>query len=160
MSDGVALGAAIAAGTSVAVSVVALTQSTRWQKRDLFLALHEKLTHPELQSGRTLLREEINKPDDAQNMREWRTEEYRKAVSAIAMFDILGLYVKRRYIKKVWVFEEWGWLYAEVYSHGRHVIEERRANSGNGRQPWPHFQALGKKALARYPAREVGRTAE
>ncbi|CAG6392762.1 hypothetical protein SCOCK_180139 [Actinacidiphila cocklensis] len=122
------------------------------QKRDLFLDLHEKLSRPDMQTGRTLLREQINGLDDAIGMRRWKSDDYQKAVSAIAMFDILGLYVEERFIKRSLVFKEWGWLYADVYFHARYVIQDRR---NHGRDPWLHFQRLGEKALAKYPVPTV-----
>lgn len=145
MSDGLAIGALSVAAAAFALSVYTLFANRRQNRRDLFLSLHEKLTHPDLQTGRTLLRERINSHRDAARMRRWRPDDYRLVASAIAMFDILGLYVQKRFVDEELVFAEWGWLCVEVYDHGRHVVEERRRN-GTGQAPWPHFQDLGVDA--------------
>lgn len=148
MSDGLAIGALSVAGGALALSIYTLFANRRQNRRDLFLSLHEKLTRPDLQTGRTLLRERINSYRDAEEMRSSSPEDYKLVVSAIAMFDILGLYVEKHFVSEELVFAEWGWLYADVYDHGKHVIEERRRN-GTGQMPWPHFQDLGVAAAAR-----------
>jgi hypothetical protein len=136
---------------SFGVSLYALFEGRVRNRRDLFLSLHEKLIASDLQRGRTLLREEVRNYPAAVALRNARDGRYQLVASAIAMFDVLGLYVHEGFVDKNLVFAEWGWLYAEVYESGQHVIQERFDNAGNGRKPWPHFARLGKEASQMYP---------
>lgn len=84
-------------------------------------------------------------------MRENARHDYDTMMSAIAILDILGLYMKKGYIDERLALDEWGWLYARAHSkHGEHVLKEREENDEGGRVPWPHFRELGEKATARH----------
>lgn len=122
--------------------------SLEQNRRDMFLALHEKLSSSEQQSGRRILREKINSLRDAQVMRRKKPQDLRLVVSALGMMDILGLYVEKDFVDEQLVFEEWGPLLAEILPSGVHVIEERRQNGGSGRRLWPHFRRLALAATA------------
>ncbi|MBP8538573.1 hypothetical protein [Streptomyces sp. MK37H] len=142
----------------IAAAALAFSIRTHWDgikrnRRDLFLSLHERLSHPDQVRGRTLLREEISSAAEAEKIRKKRRADYELAMSAINMLDILGLYVDKKYVDKELVFDEWGWLYGRCFDHGKYVLkdvqwydEEREI-----RAPWRHFAELGKEASRRYP---------
>ncbi|MER6955021.1 hypothetical protein [Streptomyces sp. NPDC000618] len=120
--------------------------SVEQNRRDMFLGLHEKLSSAEQQTGRRFLREKIGSLRDAEVLRREDPNCLRQVVGALAMLDILGLYVEKGFVDKELVFEEWGSLLAELHPHGVHVIEERRQNRGSGRKLWPHFRRLALEA--------------
>jgi hypothetical protein len=138
---------ATAGGLGFLLSVYAVYRSTRLNKRDLFLTLHEKLSTPEQVCARQTLRQ-IKSPDHAQKMRRRDEGSLGDAVSALAMLDILGLYVERNYVNRDLVLSEWGWVITELSPHADHVIEERRRAGLSVRRQWPHFRGLALEAFA------------
>lgn len=135
----------VAAFAALGLSLTTWFATQRRQRRDLFLSLHERLTSRELQTGRRIIWDKIRKPDDANNLERSSPEEFRQAVIALGMFDILGLYVEKGYVDRKIVMQEWGSMLARTYWHGRHMITDREPTAG-WRQ-WPHFERLGQEAL-------------
>ncbi|MFJ5802699.1 hypothetical protein [Streptomyces decoyicus] len=155
----VAIVAAVTAILSAGIAGLVFKESRRTQvasdkanRRDLFLALHERLSHRDQQRGRTILREMVSSTGDAKEMRGRDRDSYDLMMSSIAMLDILGLYVEKDYIDKDVVFDEWGWLYARAFEHGQHVLNERAMYDESRKSPWPHFRALGEEAISKHPA--------
>jgi hypothetical protein len=135
---------------ALSVSVVTLLTKQRQDRRDLFLKMHERLVDPDLQQGRRILRERIKSVEDAQAMRKEDQVSYQLVGRALAMFDILGGYVLRKYVDEELVLEEWGHTYAGSWASGRYVILERTASERERLtwSAWPHLQAFGKRASA------------
>ncbi|CAG6397442.1 hypothetical protein NMG29_24965 [Streptomyces cocklensis] len=124
-------------------------QTQNLNKRDLFLSLHERLSSVDQIRGRGILRERVNSPKSAEYLRRRYQEENRLASGAIAMLDILGLYVEEGFVEKDLVLQEWGPVLADLYPHGMDVIEDRQRSRGAGRRLWwPHFRRLGLEAIA------------
>lgn len=118
-------------------------------KKDSFLAIHEKLIALDIQEGRRLLFTKVNSPEDAKLLEEHDIEAYQKVNRALAMYDVLGLYVSRRYVDKSIVLEEWGQNLSKARWHGQHFMEHRRQK--NAPSKWKHFDALSEEAEALYP---------
>lgn len=140
------------AGLSLAVASAAYWFSRySWKKRreqdkrDLFLTLHERLSSQDQMQGRRVIREQVASVRDAIKLR-GRREDAAKAYSALAMLDILGLYVDKSFVDDVLVLEEWGHVVVELHSHAQYIIAERRANGGTFRSQWPHYQSLAGRA--------------
>lgn len=145
--ESTAVAAATFGGLGFVLSLYALLRGTRLNRRDLFLTLHEKLSTPEQVCGRRALRE-INSPEDVKRMLRKDPDKHGAVTSALAMLDILGLYVDRGYVSKDLALSEWGWVLAGLSRHADHVIEERRRAGGVGRRQWPHFRSLALDAVA------------
>ncbi|WP_431773594.1 hypothetical protein [Streptomyces cucumeris] len=131
---------------AVGVSFKALRVSQRQQRRDLFLALHEKLSREDQQSGRTVLRERIHSVEDAKDIRAHDAEGHRQAASALAMLDILGLYAEKGFVDKRLVLEEWGRVLVELDYNIRYALRERKQQTQTEWLPWPHLQRLLRDA--------------
>jgi hypothetical protein len=114
-------------------------------RRDLFLELHSKLSSKEQMQGRRVLRERVKSVGDAEKLRN-RPEETSQVYSALAMLDILGLYVDEDFVDGDLVLAEWGHVVVELHSHAQYVLAERRANGGTFRSQWPHYQTLAGRA--------------
>ncbi|MGW1669023.1 hypothetical protein [Streptomyces sp. NPDC002324] len=151
----IALISAAAALVSAVVAVIAYRSSKtvrrqseqdaeNLNKRDLFLSLHEKLTAPEQLWGRRVIREQINTPEDAERLRQLDREDGHAAASAVAMLDILSLYVERGFVEKDLVLDEWGHALADLNGNAAIFVRDR---TENGRAPWCHFQDFSAEAV-------------
>jgi hypothetical protein len=134
---------------SVTLSVLALgfsafvfIESRRRDRRDIFLKMTEYLTSEDIQRGRQLLYEKVT---DEDSVRRLNDEQYRDIHRAMNAFNILGLYVKNRYLSEGDVLDVWavpvyrGWQAAQPY-----VTHRERAQ---GSKTWTYFEALAKKCL-------------
>jgi hypothetical protein len=113
-------------------------------RRRLFLSMHERLIDPDLQRGRRLLVNEVHSVEDVQVVRERSEDDYQLMNRALAMFDIFGMYVRRRYISRKLAFEEWGHTFAKVAEHGQYFIDHRAQSQGW--QSWPNLRQVGSEA--------------
>ncbi|MET9651579.1 hypothetical protein ABZZ44_15100 [Streptomyces sp. NPDC006460] len=118
----------------------------RQNRRDLFLALHQRLSEPDAFRGRRLLADEINSVEDALEMRRTRPEDWRQVVSAVSYFDLLALYVKRDYVDRGLVMDELGSIFARAWEHGSYVLDARQKDLHW--RPWANFEQFGNEALA------------
>lgn len=135
------------AGLSFLIAGAALLYTHRVSRRSLFLALHEKLSSPEQIRGRRVLRERATGVLEAGALRsDSSTDDARLAFSALAMLDILALYVERKFVDKGLVLAEWDDVLKELLPHAEWISEER---AGSKDVMWPHFQRLAKDAVAR-----------
>lgn len=133
---------------ALSVSLVALLAKRRQDRRELFFKMHERLIDPDLKRGRQILRERVTSTEKAREMRELDPDAYQLVGRALAMFDILGCYVRRNYIDEGLVLEEWGHTYAGAWANGRHVVVERAARETLTWSAWPHLQAFGETTMA------------
>jgi hypothetical protein len=133
---------------ALSVSLVALLAKRRQDRRELFFKMHERLIDPDLKRGRQILRERVTSAEKAREMHEHDPDAYQLVGRALAMFDILGCYVRRRYIDEGLVLEEWGHTYAGAWASGRHVVVERAGREALTWSAWPHLQAFGETAAA------------
>jgi hypothetical protein len=148
---------------NIAVSFVALVISTvalafgvfTWrdrksqEKRDLFLQLHERLHDVQLQRGRRVLYQ-LRSEDDAEDLFRHRPEDYDLANKALWMLDIAALYAEQDYVDRELFMQEWGFVYAAIFEHGRRFINERvRRTELSAKFAWPHFQSLAEQAVDR-----------
>jgi hypothetical protein len=147
------MGETIAAVVSAVVAVAALAftihlakAGTEQNRRDLFLSVHERLCQEDAHRGRRILWDQIGSEDQARIMRRDHPEEWRQVVHAIAMLDMLGLYVRQGYIDKDLALKEWGSICAHAWEHGgKHVLPAREADLGW--RPWRNFEWFGQQAL-------------
>ncbi|BCW41957.1 hypothetical protein StoSoilB3_34920 [Arthrobacter sp. StoSoilB3] len=127
------------------VSIAAFVHNRRKSTRDAFLAIHEKMFDLEIQEGRGILFEKISTLDDAKRMRKEDPESFRKVNRAIAMWDVLAMYVNRGYLPKQIVMEEWGRNLAK-YRKRVLIFGEVRGKR------WEHYEKLSKEACEKHPS--------
>jgi len=108
----------------VIVSLSTLLFTRRKGKRDAFLSVHEKMITADLQEGRRLLFD-VESPEAAEKLLENKREDYQKVNMAMAMYDVLCLYVERGYVRRDLVMETWGPGLANARIPGRHFIAHR-----------------------------------
>lgn len=126
------------------VSIAAFVHNKRKATRDAFLAIHEKMFDLEIQEGRGILYNKIKTLDDAQRLKKYDYEGFRKVNRAIAMWDVLAMYVRRGYLPKKLVLDEWGRNLAKY--------RERVLLFGQARgKHWEHYERLSKEACDKYP---------
>ncbi|MFD5277051.1 hypothetical protein ACFWIX_05755 [Pseudarthrobacter sp. NPDC058362] len=83
--------------------------------------------------------------DDVENLKKYDKESFRKVNRAIAMWDVLAMYVSRGYLPKQIVLEEWGRNLAKYRGRVLLLGEARNKN-------WEHYEALSKEACEKYPS--------
>jgi hypothetical protein len=121
---------------------VNFSRARRLDKRDLFLRMHESLLDPSIVDGRRALYD-IKTIGDATRLSldaDTTTSVYR----ALAMFDVLALYVENGWIAESTVLEEWGNSLRRSVEPSRLFIEARYATIQW--HSWPHFRELAEKA--------------
>lgn len=131
----------VSAGALI-LGVVNFLQAHRRDKRDLFLRLHETLVEPDVVAGRRALYK-VKSEDDAEAVcgnEEISTRIYR----ALAMFDVLGLYVESRWIDERTVLREWSNSLVRSREPARLWIAKRY--EGVQWHSWPHYTSLAEKA--------------
>lgn len=129
---------------ALCVSLATFLFNRSRDRRDLFLKFHEKLIEPDLQKGRAILYASVNTVQDAESLRSTRPDDYALVNRALSMFDVLGIYVYRRYVDKDVVLEEWGPTLAKAWQCGQHFVEHRAQNQGF--RVWPNLRRLGDEA--------------
>jgi hypothetical protein len=132
---------------AVIISIYALNVSRRQDRRDMFLKLHEKMIDPEIHAGRRYLLEHINSETDAVALRRKDEIAYFSINRSIAMLDVVALYVKKNFVAKDLILEEWGEVYRQCYIHARYYIAVRQKELTFSFPLWPHFTWLAKEAL-------------
>ncbi|WP_437055836.1 hypothetical protein [Streptomyces sp. enrichment culture] len=139
-----AIGSWIVAQRAFRFSENARQETEKLNKRDLFLALHEKLCTPDQLWGRRVIREKINNLADAKQLRESGHADGQAAAGAVAMLDMLSLYVEKGFIERDLVLEEWGHVLADLDDNAAIFVKDRTMNN---RRPWVHFQDFSADAV-------------
>ncbi len=140
-----ALGSLIVAQKAFGFSEKAREETLNLNKRDLFLTLHEKLCTADQLWGRRVIREKINSPQEAEQLRASGHPDGQAAAGALAMLDMLSLYVDKGFVEKDLVLEEWGHVLADLDGNATIFIGNRAAN--RDRKPWVHFQDFSADAV-------------
>jgi hypothetical protein len=115
------------------------------ERRTLFLRLHESLVAEDLARGRGVVFR-LQSIDDARNLLASEGTEYHLANRALAMLDVLALFVERGYVDKDLVMGEWREQLALVHAKGAFFTEARA--EAHGVLPWPHLRVLAAQAAA------------
>ncbi|MFD1248493.1 hypothetical protein ACFQ3F_11910 [Nocardioides ginsengisoli] len=134
-------------GGALFLGVVNFRRARRLDKRDLFLRMHETLLEPGVVAGRRALYE-IREPKHAEALvyhEDTLTQVYR----ALAMFDVLALYVDNGWIDEATVLDEWGNSLTRSIEPAKFFIEARYKTTQW--HSWPHYRALAEKARQRAP---------
>lgn len=145
---------------AVIVSVSALYSSRRQDRRNMFLKIHERMIDPDIHAGRRWLLERVNSESDAVVLRQENESAYFSINRSIAMLDVVALYVRKNYVAKELVAEEWGEVYRQCYVHARFYIAARHKELTFNSALWPHFvwfagEMLNKTQLTDETAKPV-----
>lgn len=124
---------------SVVISVIALgfsvlvfSDNRRRDQRDLFLKIHQQMIGERLQSGRRIL---FQKAKDEAGVAALSDDEYRDVNEALSFYNVLGYYVRKRYVRERDVMEFWAapvtraWIAAKPFmayrmnNDGYHVLD-------------------------------------
>lgn len=127
---------------AVVLSVVALVRSSRLDRRDLFLRIHEMLLEPEVVKGRRRLYA-IKDEYQARSVHEDPVD-YTAVHRALALFDLLAKYADNGWIDERTALEEWGHSLVSAREPGRLFIDARSVHV-NWRS-WPDFERLAERA--------------
>jgi hypothetical protein len=155
---------------SVVISIIALSFSAlvfadnrRRDQRDLFLKVHQQMIGDRLQNGRRIL---FQKARDEAAVAALNDDDYRDINEALSFYNILGYYVRKRYVRERDVLEFWAdpivraWAAAKPFmayrmsNDGYHVLDNfedlaaraerellRRGTANGAITPTPHGQA-------------------
>jgi hypothetical protein len=122
---------------SVAAMVVSLSAflHSRWRdRRDLLLRFHEQLITPERQRGRRLLYEMLEKQRSIDDL---SSDEHRLINNTLSMYNLLGMYYQRRYVRRGDVLELWAVALVRMAPASQMFLDHRADQVGAR-----NFQAL------------------
>lgn len=146
------------AAWALLVSLLALVltgANTVWarrrDKREMFLRMHDRLLDPEVVAGRRMLYT-INSREYASHLSGEDQEALTRIYRALALYDVLGLYVERKWIDKQTVLDEWGESLSKSLTPGRFFIRGVRSGDNARVKNWPHWQKLAEEADAHIKA--------
>jgi hypothetical protein len=127
---------------AVVLGVVNFRRARKLDKRDLFLRMHETMIQPDAVAGRRALYK-ITSPKDAETscMNDVTSSQIYRA---LALFDVLALYVESGWIDEGTVLKEWSNSLARSQEPARLWIAARY--KGVHWHSWPHYQSLAKMA--------------
>src|SRR6266567_209788 len=126
---------------SIAISVAALVfslaafQYGRWRdRRDLLLKIHEHLVSADQHRGRRLL---FTMKETQIRVEDISEEDYLLINNALAALNVLGIYYRRRYIRRKDVLELWAVPVLRAVLAGQAIMARR--DTENGMPIWPHL---------------------
>lgn len=130
----------VAAGIAASALVVtSLTYMFNWRKSktDLFIAVHEKLIAPEVQSGRKILADKVS---GVMSVRLLSDHEFESANRSLALYDTLAMYSRRGSVIPADVEETWGLAMRMRSDQIRDFITYRALKDEY--HSWPHLTAM------------------
>jgi hypothetical protein len=138
------------------VSVVALAFTVIWnvstrraetetERRLLFLRMHESLVAEDLARGRGIVFR-LKSIEDARALLASEGPDYSLANRALAMLDVLALFVERGFLDRDLVVSEWQAQLARVHTHGTFLMQAR--GEAHGMTPWPHLRAFAAEVAS------------
>lgn len=134
--------ALVVSAGALALGVVNFQRARRLDKRDLFLRMHEALLDPAVVAGRRALYDLRDTGQAAALV--YKEETLTQVYRALAMFDVLALYVENGWIDEATVLDEWGNSLRRSIEPAEHFIAARYQTIQW--HSWPHYRALAEKA--------------
>jgi hypothetical protein len=129
---------AILSAAAVTISISTFAASRRRDRRDLFLRVHERLVTTEQQESRRLIHE---LGEQGKRVEDYTDDERARVNNALAAFNVLGIYYKRRYIRRKDVLEFWAVPLLRLMPSAEPYLK-RRDSFGTTGQEWPELRAL------------------
>ncbi|MFF2124511.1 hypothetical protein ACFVW1_03755 [Streptomyces olivochromogenes] len=127
------------------VSGVAVRYTTRIDKRDVFLKLHETLISPELQRGRRVLFDLYRRQGVVEDLSQ---EDYELANRALAALDVAAYYCEKKYVSEQDFLDLWAPALGRLKYAAAPFIEHRD-RMFPGFPVWPHYRRLASQAESR-----------
>jgi hypothetical protein len=124
---------------AILVSLITVLLSRRQQQVTAFLQIQEVMLGTDLQDGRRL----IYRAGEGQSPP--TGEDLRTVARTLAMFNLLGSYVRRRIAPRRWVLDFWH-ARLRALRPGHDVMVAERVYWSQGRAPWPDLLDLLDRA--------------
>ncbi|MEU6090950.1 hypothetical protein ABZ865_30025 [Streptomyces sp. NPDC047085] len=138
--------------TGLVVSIVALLVSgaavrytTRTDRRDVFLRLHETLISPELQRGRRVLFDLYRRQGAVDDLSQ---QDYELANRALANLDVAAYYCEKKYVSERDFLDLWAPTLGRLKYAAASFIDHRD-RMFPGIPVWPHYRRLVNQAELR-----------
>ncbi|GAA5188406.1 hypothetical protein GCM10023346_00370 [Arthrobacter gyeryongensis] len=131
------MGAVSIAGLAFAVAILTFCFNWRKSKTDLFISMHEKLIDPAVQNGRKVISDKVKGIGTIHHL---TTTEFESANRALALYDTLAMYARRRYIIKRDFIGTWGLAMHRRAPQIRAFIAYRA--SMDGYMSWKHLSSM------------------
>lgn len=125
------------------VAIASFLRTRQVDRRNLFVDMHSRLLDPDLVKARRDLYH-FNSVDDVASFNASEPERMTHIYRLLAMYDLLGLYAEKRWVKRATVLAEWRHSLRRSIPHARHVLDWRA--DWTGWDNWPHYQDLAKRA--------------
>lgn len=103
------------------------TDSSKRDRRNIFLSIHQQLLSDQLQKGRYIL---FRKVTDETSIEQLTGEEYRDINAALSFYNTLGFYVKNDYVKERDVMELWDMSIWRAWVAAQPFMTHRQKNVG------------------------------
>jgi hypothetical protein len=137
------------AASALIVSLYVLRRDRGRDRRDTFLQLHRQLIEAGVARGRRVLYETAEAAAAGKDwMKAWDSlpaEPRDEANQGLAMFDILGYYVRKGYVSKDDVFSNWGRSLLRITEAAEPYLRWRRDPTRNP-DLWPYYAWLVDEA--------------
>ncbi|MGW0946691.1 hypothetical protein ACWD4O_29675 [Streptomyces sp. NPDC002623] len=127
------------------VSGVAVLYTTRTDKRDVFLRLHETLISPELQRGRKVLFDLYRRQGAVEDLGPLDCELANRVLAAL---DVAGYYCEKKYVDEEDFLELWAPALGRL-KYAAALFVEHRDGMFPGMPVWPRYMRLANRAEAR-----------
>ncbi|HEV7949980.1 MAG TPA: hypothetical protein VGP24_09460 [Glaciihabitans sp.] len=130
------------ASLALLVSTFTFIDTHRRHRRDTYLKIYELLISEDRQYGRQLL---FQKVTDEESVSALTTKEYRLINRALSTYELLGLFLSRKYISSEDVMTVWARPICRAWKLGNAFVQHRQAYIGP--TAWRYYEELAGKAL-------------
>ena len=131
---------------AAAIGAVALWRTHRVDRRNLVLKLYEQLIAPDMQTGRRLLHQYATSDADWWDVSSDAAAEARDKINgALAMFDVVGWYVEKKYVDADAILEVWSPALVRCWyrAYDPYIRVRRETEGWEG---WSYYERLVRKA--------------
>lgn len=128
---------------ALAFSLATFAHDRFRDKRNLLLALHDRLVTAEQQENRRVVYEMA---ENGRTVEDLSREEYRQINNALAAFNVLAVHYQRRYVSRADVLDLWGIPIVRTVAAAQPFLEHRSEHVGV--PAWRHLRALNSDAEA------------
>lgn len=137
--------------TAALILSLAAFLTTRWRdRRDLLLGIHERLTTADQQHGRRLIYEMSERN---LSVRDLSDDDYALINNALATLNNLGLYYKRRYIRRKDILVIWALAVVRLTRAAEPFLAHRDELIGT--RSWPELRELAADAEKHLQRRKI-----
>lgn len=109
---------------ALAIALASFFRTRLVDRRNMFVDLHTRLMEPDMVKARRDLYH-LESLDDVQALHESEPERMTHLVRLFALYDLLGLYAERGWVRRRDVLAEWSHSLQRSRSHAAHVLRWR-----------------------------------